>query len=112
MSLENPTPATPSEEEEEVEEVKIAEAAIKYKDHVFTGPTHGDAYALLTAQFPDVTSREYEEGFTTKNGQFVDREHAAHIAKRAGQLDHLGGDALGEAERSLNSGDMPDTQTE
>lgn len=69
---------------------KIAAAAIKVDDKVFTGTNHGealDAAAKAGVDTENLASRSLEtDGFVTTTGRYVTRKEASAIAADAGQI--------------------------
>lgn len=65
---------------------RIQAAALRYKDRVFIGKGHIDAYDALERVFTSsIDMKEVEQGFMTDSGRFVDRNEAAEIAEKAKQ---------------------------
>ncbi len=66
---------------------RIVSAAIKYKDEIFMGKTHADAWVPLTEKYANaVITNERTDGFVTSTGRFVNRKDALEIADDADQL--------------------------
>lgn len=88
---------------------KIAAAAIKRGDEIFTGRTHIDAITKMEERYPKWFDSEVpvNDGFITDAGRFVERDEAGRIASEAGQLAHLksGGRRRG-AKAHLDANDM------
>ena len=63
-------------------------AAVKYKDEIFTGRVHADAWLLMTEKYPEVINNPEGriDGFLTTNNRFVEREEALGIAEAADEL--------------------------
>jgi copper homeostasis protein CutC len=70
------------------QQMVIMAAAIRQGDRVYTGRRHCEIIcdiARLTGMLPGAV----DLGFVTSDGDFVDRERAAEIALRAGQIKEL-----------------------
>lgn len=83
---------------EPIVQERIAGAAVKYEDQVFTGINHGEAYenavrslgfdpfeAGSGARGANIAERRDLNGFVTNTGRFVDRIDAMRIARDAEQ---------------------------
>ena len=68
---------------------RIELAALRYGGKMYTGNAHMVALAELCGEHTDVDMREIEEGFVTNTGRFVDRNEAAAIGKKSGQVSSL-----------------------
>lgn len=93
-------------ESSEVVPEKIATAAIRMDDRIFTGENHMAAIAKMKKEYPNWEEDEnlkLEDGFLTNKGRFVERDEAGLIAKQAGQLEHLELERKQEAENKLDS---------
>jgi hypothetical protein len=86
---------------------KIAAAALKLNDSIFTGTDHAEALAKaeneLGIPFGQMQQAPIMDGFTTTAGRFVSRHEAAEIAQREGQGETQG---IFGATRGLASEDM------
>jgi hypothetical protein len=77
--------------EKKSETEKIVSGAIRYRGEVFTGQFHADAVTKIWELYPETKEdmTDFEEGFVTSTGRFVDRKEAGEIAEIATQLTHL-----------------------
>jgi len=66
--------------------MKIICAAIKYKNEIFIGHRHSDAYKVLIRYHPEYNYSEVIQGFLTGDNVFVDRKEAFIIAVESGQF--------------------------
>jgi hypothetical protein len=65
---------------------KIVKSAIKYKDRIYAGVRHNLIAEEIRKKDKNYKTRLEEQGFLTSSGQFVNREKAAQIAYKAGQI--------------------------
>jgi len=74
---------------------KIAAAAIKIGDQVFTGTTHFGAMREIAQSLPAdqvaTAMLDGEDGFLTTDGRFVDRAEAFEIAQASRQISSVQG---------------------
>lgn len=69
---------------------RILHAAFKTKSgYVVTGKCHGDCFWKGRNMGLEMSSKAQDQGFVTSKGRYVNREKAALIAKRAGQIDTM-----------------------
>ena len=63
-------------------------AAIRYKNELFLGKTHGAAWLLMTEKYPETVNNQEgrEDGFVTTEERFVNREEALEIAEAVGEV--------------------------
>ncbi|OGG57611.1 hypothetical protein A2853_01950 [Candidatus Kaiserbacteria bacterium RIFCSPHIGHO2_01_FULL_55_17] len=76
-----------TENKGEIERIKTA--AIKYKEEIFEGRTHYEAWLLMSAKYPETvapSADEREDGYITTNDRFVSRKEALEIAEAADQI--------------------------
>lgn len=67
---------------------KIMHAAVKtVNGMIILGKCHGDCFWQGKNIGLKMSPKATDQGFFTNKGRYVDRESAARIAKRAGQLD-------------------------
>jgi hypothetical protein len=66
---------------------RLADAAIKVGDEVFTGANHGEALeAAEKATGKKLSQADMETGWTTSEGKFLNNEQATAFGKETGQL--------------------------
>lgn len=70
---------------------KVDKAALRNDGVIYTGKHHGEAFEKMNEPYmsgrkpPPKDPDDYEEGFTTTSGRFVDRKEANSIAERNSQ---------------------------
>lgn len=64
----------------------ITHAAIQKDGFIVKGRSHKDCRQKYSEQEGIVLDYPYEEGFITSDDRFVNRQEAAEIAKKAGQV--------------------------
>lgn len=67
-------------------EEAIKAAALRYKGEIFTGKSHAEALLNLELVYPEHPF-EFEDGFITTDGRFVDRKEGLIISKKSGQAE-------------------------
>jgi hypothetical protein len=68
--------------------LRVVRAAIRHRGHVYSLPQPARHYHVMHLIW-DSRGHEYvgmDQGFTLNDGQYVDRQTAHRVAKRAGQL--------------------------
>ena len=87
----------------------IRHAAVRFPDGIiYTGPTHGHALEKRTGQIIG----NFENGYVTTRGRFVDNETARQIAVSNGQVTEQ---AITDARKELTTyreGETPDVELE
>lgn len=66
--------------------MKIAKSAIKYNGKIYTGIRHNLIAEEIRVDHKDYRLKLEEQGFMTDTGKFVNREEAARIAFKTGQI--------------------------
>jgi hypothetical protein len=97
--------------EKNTEAERVVSGAIRYKGEIFTGQFHADAAVKIWELYPETQEdmSDFEEGFMTSTGRFVDRKEAGEIAEKATQLSHLD---LAERAYAIDNLDCEDIEGE